>query len=137
MHPAAEAQAPLKTLEGKPTRSTLAYKLECLQFFFVAPLDGILTVEQARHPFFWVCHESEALTDTHYEEFHDKDLHFWWFKRVRGGRLRKAQKLPYMFSYPTNNITIHSAFPFPGQSRLLGKVDRSSFPDGLMPDQCP
>jgi hypothetical protein len=137
MHPLTKAQAPLKNIEGHLTRSTLTYKLECLQFFFVAPFDGILTVEQARHPFFWACYESEEPMETHYEEFYDKDLHFWWFKRVPEGRLRKAWKLPYVFSYPANNITIHSAFPFPGQSRLLGKVDKASCPDGLMPDQRP
>jgi hypothetical protein len=122
-HPLAMKQSVLDKMECCNNRWTLSYKTLCLDlFYFIAPADGILDIDQDTHPFFWVCDQTEESSDTHYEEFYDETLQYWYFRRVRGSSLTKTRRLPYAFSYPQSNVTIHSLFPFPGRSPLVGRV---------------
>jgi hypothetical protein len=137
-HSLAEGRVRLQDVSGSQNRWALAFKEQCFDlFYYVPPLDDILRVDTDPHPFFWICTESIERTDTHYEERFDKAGNYWWFRLARDKRLRKARRLPYAFSYPQHNITIHSAFPFPGRSPYLGRVDRCEPLKQVGPDLVP
>ncbi|PVF92227.1 hypothetical protein CPB86DRAFT_843859 [Serendipita vermifera] len=118
--PDVEMESPLQNLENETNRSLLSFKIEALQLFFVPPFSHVLTVEHYRHPLFWLIDEISEKAETHYEEHCDTAINYWWFRRVHGSKRELARALPYMFSYPANNIIIHSSYPFPGKSPLVG-----------------
>jgi hypothetical protein len=134
-HPLAEGQEPLVYMQNVENRWEQDYKAECLHlFFFIPPVHGPLSLEHDQHPFFWVAHEIRERTDTHYEEIYKEEFGFWYFRLAREHRLERVKQLAYAFVYPEANITIHSAFPFPGRSRLLGQIT-GTFSQYLAPDQ--
>jgi hypothetical protein len=133
-HPLAEKQEPIVVMQDVENRWQLDYKAECLRLFsFAPPVRGFLSLEHDRHPFFWVYDEIREHSDTHYVEKHNKELDFWYFQLARGHSIERVSQLAYAFVYPEANITIHSNFPFPGRSRLLGQI--TSTAQHSTPDQ--
>ncbi|PVF91684.1 hypothetical protein CPB86DRAFT_820286 [Serendipita vermifera] len=137
-HSLAKNRVHLRDVRRKGYQQALLFKEQCRDlFYYVPPKDEILRVDTDPHPFFWVSTVMVEHVDTHYEEKFNKDLQYWWFEHVRDKRLKLARRLPYAFSYPKSNITIHSAFPFPGKSRLLGRIDRRELSEHVGPDLTP